>query len=170
MHRTATRFGLIVTVALLAAAKVAAQQAPSAASPHLQPNAGGEAAAVKRVVDSIMEPYLAQEQRTLPRGPTWRRSPDLVAIVAVSLRDRSGARRCISSSGPRTLTDRTRLASSIGVWSAFTLSPIRFEPEVPRRTGRRSHRSPRSPSLGSCRYRAERRPPNRAEAAAPLRA
>jgi CubicO group peptidase (beta-lactamase class C family) len=85
MHRTATRFGLIVTVALLAAAKVAAQQAPSAASPHLQPNAGGEAAAVKRVVDSIMEPYLAQEQRTLPRGPTWRRSPDLGAIVAVSL-------------------------------------------------------------------------------------
>ena len=85
MHRTATRFGLIVTVALLAAAKVAAQQAPSAASPHLQPNAGGEAAAVKRVVDGIMEPYLAQEQRTLPRGPTWRRSPDLGAIVAVSL-------------------------------------------------------------------------------------
>src|SRR6266545_6405231 len=85
MHRTATRFGLIVTVALLAAAKVAAQQAPYAAAPHLQPNAGGEAAAVKRVVDGIMEPYLAQGQRTLPRGPTWRRSPDLGAIVAVSL-------------------------------------------------------------------------------------
>ncbi len=85
MHRIATCFGLIVTVALLAAAKVAAQQAPSAAGPHLQPNAGGEAAAVKRVVDGIMEPYLAQGQRTLPRGPTWRRSPDLGAIVAVSL-------------------------------------------------------------------------------------
>ena len=85
MHHTATRFGLIVTAALLAAAKVAAQQAPSAAGPHLQPNAGDEAAAVKRVVDGIMEPYLAQEQRTLPRGPTWRRSPDLGAIVAVSL-------------------------------------------------------------------------------------
>jgi hypothetical protein len=56
MHRTATRFGLIVTVALLAAGNVAAQQAPSAAIPHLQPNAGGEAAVVKRVVDGIMQP------------------------------------------------------------------------------------------------------------------
>ena len=85
MHRTATRFGLIVTVALLAAAKVAAQQAPSAASPHLQPNAGGEAAVVKRVVDGIMQPYLAQGQRRLPAGRTWSRSPNLGAIIAVSL-------------------------------------------------------------------------------------
>ena len=84
MHRTATRFGLIVTVALLAAAKVAAQQAPSAASPHLQPNAGGEAAAVKRIVDGIMQPYLAQEQRNAG-GRRWSRSPDLGTIVAVSL-------------------------------------------------------------------------------------
>jgi len=85
MHRTAIRFGLIVTVALLAAAKVAAQQAPSAAGPHLQPNAGGEAATVKRVVDGIMRPYLAQGQpRT--RGRRWSRSPNLGAIVAVSLR------------------------------------------------------------------------------------
>ena len=68
MHRTATRFGLIVTVAVLAASKVAAQEAPSAAGPHLQPNAGGEAAAVKRVVDGIMQPYLAQGQRR-PRWP-----------------------------------------------------------------------------------------------------
>ncbi len=57
MQRTATRFGLIVSVALLAAANAAAQQAPSATGPHLQPNAGGEAAAVKRVVDGIMQPY-----------------------------------------------------------------------------------------------------------------
>ena len=84
MHRTATRFGLIVTVALLAAAKVAAQQASSAAGPHLQSNAGDEAAAVKRVVDGIMQPYLAQGQRRA-RGRTWTRSPDLGAIVAVSL-------------------------------------------------------------------------------------
>ena len=84
MHRTATRFGLIVTVALLAAAKVAAQQAPSATGPHLQPNAGGEAAAVKRVVDGIMQPYLAQGQR-MARGHRWSRSPYLGAIVAVSL-------------------------------------------------------------------------------------
>ena len=84
MHRTATRFGLIVTVALLAAANVAAQQAPSAADPRLQPNAGGEVAVVKRVVDGIMQPYLAQEQRRAG-GHLWRRSPDLGAIVAVSL-------------------------------------------------------------------------------------
>ncbi len=84
MHRTATRFGLVVTVALLAAAKVAAQQAPSAAGPHLQPDAGGEAAAVKRVVDGIMQPYLAQGQRRA-RGHLWRRSPYLGAIVAISL-------------------------------------------------------------------------------------
>jgi CubicO group peptidase (beta-lactamase class C family) len=83
MHRTATCFGLIVTVAVLAAAKVAAQQAPSA-GPHLQPNAGGEAAAVKRVVDAIMQPHLAQGQRR-PRGHLWSRSPYLGAIVAVSL-------------------------------------------------------------------------------------
>ena len=63
MHRTATRFGLIVTVAVLAAAKIAAQQAPSAAGQNLQPDAGGEEAAVKRVVDGIMQPYLAQGQR-----------------------------------------------------------------------------------------------------------
>jgi CubicO group peptidase (beta-lactamase class C family) len=84
MYRTATRFSLIVTVALLAAAKVAAQQEPSAAGPHLQPNAGGEAAAVKRVVDGIMRPYLAQGQPRI-RGRRWSRSPNLGAIVAVSL-------------------------------------------------------------------------------------
>jgi CubicO group peptidase (beta-lactamase class C family) len=83
MHRTATRFGLIVTVAVLAAAKVAAQQAPSSAGPHLQPNAGGDAA-VKRVVDGIMQPYLAQGQRNLRRR-RWSRSPYLGAIIAVSL-------------------------------------------------------------------------------------
>jgi CubicO group peptidase (beta-lactamase class C family) len=84
MHRTATRFGLIVTVAVLAAAKVAAQQAPSAAGPHLQPNAGGEAVAVKRIVDGIMQPYLAQGQRNAG-GRRWSRSPHLGTIVAVSL-------------------------------------------------------------------------------------
>jgi len=85
MHRTAARFGLIVTVALLTAAKVPAQQAPSAGGPNVQPNAGGEAAQVKRVVDDIMQPYLAQEQRSGARGQRWTRSPFLGAIVAVSL-------------------------------------------------------------------------------------
>jgi CubicO group peptidase (beta-lactamase class C family) len=64
--------------------KVAAQQAPSAAGPDLQPNEGGEAAAVKRVVDGIMQRYLAQQQRSA-RGRRWSRSPYLGAIVAVSL-------------------------------------------------------------------------------------
>ncbi len=85
MHRTATRFCVIATVAVLAGAKVAAQQVPSSAGPPLQQNAGDEEAAVKRVVDSIMQPYLAQRQRRSPRGQTWNRSPDLGAIVAVSL-------------------------------------------------------------------------------------
>jgi CubicO group peptidase (beta-lactamase class C family) len=84
MHRIATRFGLIVTVAVLAAAKVVGQQAPSAPGPHLQPNAGGEEAAVKRLVDGIMQPYLAQGQR-MAGARRWSRSPHLGAIVAVSL-------------------------------------------------------------------------------------
>jgi len=84
-HRIATRFGLIVTVALLTAAKLAAQQTPFAAGPRLQPDNGSEEAAVKRVVDGIMQPYLAQGQRSLPRGRTWSRSPNVGAIVAVSL-------------------------------------------------------------------------------------
>ena len=83
MHRTSTRFRLIVTVAVLAAAKVAAQQAPAAAGQNLQPDAGEEAA-VKRLVDGIMQPYLAQEQR-MAGGHVWKRSPHLGTIVAVSL-------------------------------------------------------------------------------------
>jgi CubicO group peptidase (beta-lactamase class C family) len=84
MHRTTTRLNLIVTVAVLAAANVAAQQAPSTAGADLEPNAGGEETAVKRVVDGIMQPYLAQGQR-MAGGRTWSRSPHLGAIVAVSL-------------------------------------------------------------------------------------
>ena len=84
MHRTATRLGLIVTVAIFAAAKVAAQETPSAEGSHLPPNAEAEEAAVKRIVDGIMQPYLAQEQRTVG-DHLWRRSPHLGAIVAVSL-------------------------------------------------------------------------------------
>jgi CubicO group peptidase (beta-lactamase class C family) len=76
MHRITNRFGLIVTVAVLATAKLAAQQEPS--------TDGGEEAAVKRVVDGIMQPYLAQEQRS-SGGHRWIRSPHLGAIVAVSL-------------------------------------------------------------------------------------
>jgi hypothetical protein len=72
MHRIITRFGLIMTVAVLAAAKVAAQQTPSAAGADLQPNEGGEEAAVKRVVDGIMQPYLAEGERTAG-GHVWRR-------------------------------------------------------------------------------------------------
>jgi CubicO group peptidase (beta-lactamase class C family) len=84
MHRIATRLVLIVTVVVLSVTKVAPEQAPSAAGQNLQPDAGGEQAAIKRVVDGIMQPYLAQEQRTA-HGHLWRRSPYLGAIVAVSL-------------------------------------------------------------------------------------
>jgi len=84
MDRTATCFVLIVTVAVLATANIVAQQAPSDAGPDLQPNAGGEEAAVKRVVDGIMQPYLAQGQRNAG-GRRWSRSPHLGTIVAVSL-------------------------------------------------------------------------------------
>lgn len=77
-----TRFGLILTVAFLAATKVDAQQEPSTA-PNSQPNAVDEQA-IKRVVDGIMQPYLAQEQRTVG-GHLWKRSPNLGTIVAVSL-------------------------------------------------------------------------------------
>jgi CubicO group peptidase (beta-lactamase class C family) len=85
MLRIAIRFGLIITLAVLTMGKVAAQPEPSAAGPDSEPNAGGEAAAVRRVVDNIMQPYLAQERRTSPHCQTWRRSPYLGAIVAVSL-------------------------------------------------------------------------------------
>jgi CubicO group peptidase (beta-lactamase class C family) len=84
MHRIATCFRVIVTVTALAVANVVAQQAPSVAGPHLQPDAGDEEAAVKRVVDGILQPYLAQEQR-MAGGHPWKRSPFLGTIVAVSL-------------------------------------------------------------------------------------
>jgi beta-lactamase class C len=84
MHRTATRFGLIITVAVLAAAKVAAQETPSAGGLNLHPDSGGDEAAVKRVVDGIMQPFLAEGERMVG-SRVWKRSPDLGAIVAVSL-------------------------------------------------------------------------------------
>jgi hypothetical protein len=87
MHRTTTRFNLIVTIALFAAAKIAAQQALSATEPQLQRSGGGEAAAAKRVVDGIMQPYLAEGQRT-SGSRRWSRSPNPRAIVAVSLHGR----------------------------------------------------------------------------------
>jgi CubicO group peptidase (beta-lactamase class C family) len=84
MHRITTRFVLIVTVAILTAANVFGQEEPSTASPRLQPNAEPEEAAVGGVVDAIMQPYLAQRQRTAG-GHEWIRSPHLGTIVAVSL-------------------------------------------------------------------------------------
>jgi CubicO group peptidase (beta-lactamase class C family) len=84
MHRIAARFCLIVTVTGLAAARVAAQETPYAAGRNLQPDGGGQEAAVKRVVDDIMQPYLAQGERMVG-GRRWMRSPHLGAIVAISL-------------------------------------------------------------------------------------
>jgi hypothetical protein len=62
VHHNPTRFVLIVTVAVLATANTVAGRRPT--SPDLQPNAGSEEAAIKRVVDGIMQPYLAKRQRT----------------------------------------------------------------------------------------------------------
>jgi CubicO group peptidase (beta-lactamase class C family) len=85
MQRITTRFVLIATVAIFVAANVFAHEEPSAASPRLQPNAEPEEAAVRGVVDAIMQPYLAQRQRAAG-GHEWIRSPHLGTIVAVSLR------------------------------------------------------------------------------------
>ena len=82
MHRTTTRFVLTVIAALLAAAKLTAQEAPADLNLERNP---AEEAAVTRAVDNIMQPYLAQRERTSPRGQRWSRSPYLGAIVAVSL-------------------------------------------------------------------------------------
>lgn len=84
MRHIAARFVLTVTIAVLAAANVVAQEEPSAVGQNLEPNAGGEEAAVRRVVDGIMQPYLAQGERT-EGGKRWIRSPHLGTIVAVSL-------------------------------------------------------------------------------------
>ena len=84
MRYSAARFGLIVTIAVLAVANVVAQEGPFASGQNPEPNAGGEEAAVKRIVDGIMQPYLAQGERT-ENGHRWIRSPHLGTIVAVSL-------------------------------------------------------------------------------------
>ncbi|HEY4638823.1 MAG TPA: serine hydrolase [Candidatus Udaeobacter sp.] len=84
MDRIGTRFGLIFTLAILASMNIAAQEPGSGAEQVSQSNAGGEEAIVRRIVDSIMQPYLAQEQRTASGHP-WKRSPFLGTIVAVSL-------------------------------------------------------------------------------------
>jgi CubicO group peptidase (beta-lactamase class C family) len=81
--RPVSRFGLIVTVACLTVANANPQQAPSAGNPNSRPDSGDDQA-VQRVVERIMQPFLAQEQRTVG-GHFWKRSPDLGAIVAVSL-------------------------------------------------------------------------------------
>ena len=54
MHRITSRFVLIVTVGIFMAVNVFAQEEPSTASPHLQPNAEPEEAAVRGVVDAIV--------------------------------------------------------------------------------------------------------------------
>lgn len=84
MHRTTVPLILILTV-MASAARIVARQAPSDTGPRLQPNPEFEGAAVKQIVDGIMQPYLAQRQR-MAGGHKWIRSPHLGAIVAVSLR------------------------------------------------------------------------------------
>jgi CubicO group peptidase (beta-lactamase class C family) len=87
MHRLTSRSRLVSTILVFAVTKLAAQETPPPTA-HLQPAAGDEETAVKQVIESIMQPYLAQQQRPSPRGQTWRRSSSLGAIVAVSLHGR----------------------------------------------------------------------------------
>jgi CubicO group peptidase (beta-lactamase class C family) len=75
---------LAIAVTVFAAAEATAQQDRSD-GPQSEPNEGSEEAAVRRVVNGIMQPYLAQRQRTGARGQRWIRSSNLGAIVAVSL-------------------------------------------------------------------------------------
>ncbi|HEU0275119.1 MAG TPA: serine hydrolase [Candidatus Udaeobacter sp.] len=82
IHETASRLGLTVTLAFFVA-NLSGQESHSVGNPNVQPDVGVEQA-VKRVVDGIMQPYLAQEQRTVG-GHLWKRSPNLGTIVAVSL-------------------------------------------------------------------------------------
>ena len=84
MDCSTARLVSVATIVILAAAKIAAQEEPSVTGQLLQLNAGEEEAAVRRVVNGIMEPYLAQKQRTAG-GHRWIRSPHLGTIVAVSL-------------------------------------------------------------------------------------
>src|SRR5262245_12073327 len=62
LRHIVARFGLILTIAVLLVATVVAQETPSAPGPRLPPNADGEEAVVKRLVDGIMQPYLAEGQ------------------------------------------------------------------------------------------------------------
>jgi len=93
IYRLLGRFSLIlaspllVAVTVLATAEVTAQEARSD-GPQLQSNESPEEAAVTRLVNGIMQPYLAQRQRTGARGQRWIRSSNLGAIVAVSLHGR----------------------------------------------------------------------------------
>ncbi|HZS18361.1 MAG TPA: serine hydrolase [Candidatus Udaeobacter sp.] len=78
---------LVAVLNLFAAIQVKGQEARFS-SPQSESNQGGEEAVVRRVVNGIMQPYLAQRQRTGARGQRWVRSSNLGAIVAVSLRGR----------------------------------------------------------------------------------
>lgn len=83
MHSASGRFIIIVTVAIFTAASIVAQEdVPS--DQHLPSEAGEEQATVRQLVNGIMEPYLAQKQRSTG-GREWIRSPYLGAIIAVSL-------------------------------------------------------------------------------------
>src|SRR5262249_27346606 len=87
MHGIASRLVPIVAVVGVAVAKVCARQRPSHAGQNLQADAGGEEAAVKRVIDGFMQPYVAQKQRTVG-GQRWTRSSHLGTIIAVSMHGR----------------------------------------------------------------------------------
>jgi CubicO group peptidase (beta-lactamase class C family) len=87
------RFGSALTSLLVAAVSVSATIQVKAeearfGGPQSGSNQSAEEEVVRRVVNGIMQPYLAQQQRTGARGQRWVRSSDLGAIVAVSLHGR----------------------------------------------------------------------------------
>jgi len=78
---------LVVAVNVFATIQVKGQERRFE-SPQSESNQGGEEEVVRRVVNGMMQPYLAQQQRTGARGQRWIRSSNLGAIVAVSLHGR----------------------------------------------------------------------------------
>jgi CubicO group peptidase (beta-lactamase class C family) len=85
MHRSTSYICLIITAAVVAAMNATAQQEQSPAASAAQLNSGSEEEVVRRVVNEIVQPYVAQRERTAG-GRKWIRSPHLGTIVAVSLR------------------------------------------------------------------------------------
>lgn len=78
---------LVVAASVFATIQVEGQEGRTGGAQSAS-GQGDEEEVVRTVVNGIMQPYLAQRQRTGARGQRWVRSSDLGAIVAVSLHGR----------------------------------------------------------------------------------